>query len=239
MTHILKTIPIEGGKSIKLKLTKHQIKYIVSEVIEDRCYFPKIKNKDFEIKDGDTVIDIGGNVGVFAVYASKLTPKGKVYSFEPVKNNFHWLEENKKLNNANNLILENKAISDSTKKVKIHLEKLNSGGHSFYKEKYEKLGEAVRSTEIIEAISLKEVFDKYDIKKCDFLKIDCEGEEYNLLKALPSKYFEKINKIAIEFHPNVDEIALARHLRKMGFKVTIYNLDEILGMIFARKKKKS
>lgn len=227
-------IKIKNGKSIKLLVSSHEIKWIVSEVIDDDCYFPKIGKYNFSLKEDDVVIDVGANVGVFSVYAATLAPKGKIYAFEPVAVNFNRLKKNIELNALTNVTLEMIGISDSKKQATIYLERNNTGGHSLYKEKYENI-KTIRGTDLIDLISLRDVFDKYKIERCDFLKIDCEGSEFDVLKGLPDQYFERIERIALEFHPNVNEVELARYLISKGYKVTIHNLDCVLGMIFASR----
>ena len=57
-------------------------------------------NEEFKIKNNDTVIDIGGHIGLFSLYASEKCKSGKIFTFEPVKENFDLLKENIKINNA-------------------------------------------------------------------------------------------------------------------------------------------
>ena len=137
-----------------------------------------------------------------------------------------------------NLTLVNKGVSDKDKRVKIFRCRNNSGGSSINKNKFKVLNEKYDSVDYIDCISLKHIFDKFNIKRCDFLKIDCEGEESKILTGLPDKYFMKIEKIVLEYHPTVDEIKLARFLVKKGYKVTITNFGSKLGMIFAKRKPK-
>lgn len=52
----------------------------------------------------------------------------------------------------------------------------------------------------VESISLQTIFDLHYIDFCDFLKIDCEGEEYSIMDSLPSTRYDKIKKMCIEYH---------------------------------------
>ena len=46
-------------------------------------------NKEgFEIRQDDTILDIGGHIGAFTVFAATKSTKGKVYTFEPFKDNY-------------------------------------------------------------------------------------------------------------------------------------------------------
>ncbi len=46
------------------------------------------KYPDFEIRETDTVIDIGAHVGLFTLYASQFCNRGKIFSYEPMKENY-------------------------------------------------------------------------------------------------------------------------------------------------------
>lgn len=52
---------------------------------------------------GDTLFDIGANVGIFAIYAAALNPRGIVVAVEPMAASFHRLCENGRLNDLRNL----------------------------------------------------------------------------------------------------------------------------------------
>ena len=62
-------------------------------------------------RPGDTVIDVGANVGWYTVIASKLVgKKGRVIAFEPEPVNFAILKKNVLANGCENVILELKAL---------------------------------------------------------------------------------------------------------------------------------
>jgi len=97
--------------------------------------------KGFEIKEQDTVRDIGGHSGAVSVFASKQATKGKVFTFEPFDDNYEMLMSNIKLNNVENIVAENAAVGkeDGSSTLYIRPKELekgeiayNSGGHSFH-----------------------------------------------------------------------------------------------------------
>ena len=47
------------------------------------------KRKNFEINPDDVVIDVGGHIGLFSLYASQFCKSGKIFTFEPVKENIN------------------------------------------------------------------------------------------------------------------------------------------------------
>ena len=65
------------------------------------------------VKEGDTVIDIGANIGYFTVLLANLVgPTGKVYAFEPDPRNFHLLQRTVERNGWTHVIVEQKAVSN-------------------------------------------------------------------------------------------------------------------------------
>src|SRR5450759_1959565 len=66
-----------------------------SEVIESGCYLP---SAEFRIGAGDTVLDIGANVGLFSIWVSLNAPSARVFAFEAASDNFLALAENVRSN---------------------------------------------------------------------------------------------------------------------------------------------
>ena len=194
-----------------------------------------IKNynpKGMEIKNGDLVIDIGANIGMYSVYASLLSPRGKVYSYEPFPIHFKRMLNNIKLNNLKNVVPFNLAVSEFNKKRGLNISHVSSGMHSFF---FRGSGKKVQ----VNCITLKKIFDKNKIEKCDFLKIDCEGAEYEILYETPKKYLNRIEKIALEWD-NLDNDkkninSLKKFLRKNGFKIMVKGEDDDSGILYAKR----
>ena len=145
----------------------------------------------FDIKNEDVIIDIGSHIGLFALFASQFCKSGKIFCFEPVKENFDLLKSNLVLNNIKNVTAINAAVSANTGNVIIYLND-DESGHSMHVIGHKQIQ--------VKSFSLKEIIDSNHLEKCNFLKIDCEGEEYEIIKTLPSQYIDKIDKMCIEYH---------------------------------------
>ena len=65
------------------------------------------------ISDGDSVLDIGANIGFVSLVMSMLSPKGSVFAFEPAHATRSMLEKNVKLNERQNISISDAALSDS------------------------------------------------------------------------------------------------------------------------------
>jgi hypothetical protein len=135
-------------------VTKDQIKFkIGSDVFDDLPFICEIlKDYDFsDIRKNDIVIDIGANIGSFALRAAQMGCK--VLAVEPIRAKF--LKENILLNNVKIEVLEG-ALGDGSKKI------ISWG----------RIEKEVQSYSLIQ---LKEIAGG-----CDFLKLDCEGAEWLL-----------------------------------------------------------
>lgn len=163
----------------------------------------KIKNDKAEIdllkqiiKPGDSILDIGSNIGFYAKILSDFTGNtGKVYCFEPDSKNFMYLKKNTK--GISNIILFNKAVSDKTDTLKVYKSKLLNVDHRTYPvNNYD-------SIEEIESISIDELIAENIIPKVDVIKIDIQGYEltaFNGMKHLLSS--NKHLKIIAEYWPH-------------------------------------
>lgn len=131
--------------------------------------FPKLKSV---INEGDTVIDVGANIGFFSLLMSKLvSKKGKVYCFEPSGSIFNKLKDNLNINNITNVIAVNKGLGENDENKIIKKNKNYSGMSSIV---LEADGEFVN-----EKITLTSI-DKYfaDLPdRIQLIKIDTEGYE--------------------------------------------------------------
>jgi FkbM family methyltransferase len=225
-----------GGyrKFLKFKLDdKGMADLILDEIFHSQVYFPTITSRTkFEIKRGETVIDIGANIGLFATCAASLSRTGKVYCFEPSKDNFARLQYHRQHNGLDNIVPINKGVSDKAETLKLYLVDDNCGAYSTVDQSVG-LNTDQENYEQIECVPLQQVFDEHSIARCHFLKIDCEGAELKILSALPAEYFTRIDRIALEYHPNVSALELAELLHKNGFSVLINGYPRTWGLIFA------
>jgi FkbM family methyltransferase len=191
----------------------------------------------YKFKNGKnyrTVIDIGANIGAFSIFALLKSPDLKVIAFEPSAKTFRQLRQNIKLNKLDNRVsLINKAVAGKKGKIRLYDAGV-SGLRSVYKTRGEK------KSELVNVITLREIFTSHRITKCDFLKIDCEGAEYEILFSTTQSLFKKIDRISLEFH----EITATRGhddllnlLKKMGYKVryNYHRIEKDIGYIYAQR----
>jgi FkbM family methyltransferase len=157
------------------------------------------------IKPGDTVLDIGANIGFYATILSDIVgEKGKIHCFEPDTNNYNHLK--KTTTSYKNIIINNKAVGPKTEKLKIYTSKELNVDHRTYKpEEYDQEIE-------IDAISID---DYLKGEKVDFIKMDIQGFEMEAMKGMKETLKKNPKaKMISEFWPY--------GLRKAGSSVTEY-----------------
>lgn len=178
-------------------------------------------------KNEETIIDVGGHIGLFSIYALRWNPK-KIIAFEPIKENFNLFNENIALNKIKNIKCYNMAVYDSSEEIEIYLSQ-DFAAHSLVKKN--------GSSRKIKSISLKKIFDEQEITKCDILKLDCEGSEYKIFDELPNEYFKKIEKISMEFHIINNENEAIKKLKKRfienNFSIKVQQTNDEMGMLYA------
>ncbi len=171
------------------------------------------------IKPGDSILDIGSNIGFYAKILSSFTGEnGKVYCFEPDSTNFGYLKKNTK--GIKNIILFNKAVSDKADVLKVYKSKLLNVDHRTYPvNNYD-------TVEEIDSISIDDLLKNQTIDKVNVIKIDIQGYEltaFNGMKNLLSSSQDL--KIIAEYWPH-------------GFKragtsaIEFYNFFDALGYHF-------
>lgn len=128
------------------------------------------------LKNGDTVLDIGANIGWYSVIFSKLVgSEAKVICFEPTKYFSSVLKKNLDSNSIKNCVLYNYGLSDKKKSVDIVIGESSASMHSF--------GNIVNQRrETIELRSLDSIIGELKLENIRFIKVDIDGHEPAFLK---------------------------------------------------------
>ena len=194
-----------------------------------------------EIKQNGIAIDIGACIGTFCLRAAK--ERGcTIYAYEPYPGSYKLAVENVNINGLGDKVkLFDKAVVGSYDKCHDMKRDLNVhpkhfAGNTFHpgpNTKYEKIS--------VVCTTLKDVFSENHLQKCDFLKMDCEGEEKDIIKGLDTDTLEKIDKIVMEYHLYVDGREIMEHLRNVWFDVrfsTGYEQPNVeRSVLYATRKK--
>jgi len=228
-----KTFRAPGARLRVRRLTADE--FFVREALVERQYNPV----GFEINPTDNVLDIGGNIGAFAIHAGLQARRGRVITVEPVRENFALLVRNLDLNQLGNVVPLRAAVLSEGGSATVYLSPEGTGSHSVYAD----VSGPPRGEQRVEVVTLPDLFERYGLGVCQFLKLDCEGAEYEILYGLPPAYYARIEKLAIEYHARAGESkrrqadGLIAHLQAVGYRIKAYTdvAETPRGMIFARR----
>lgn len=196
--------------------------YIAFKERQDKFEIEILKKN---INQGDTIIDIGANIGFYTKILSELVgDKGKVHAFEPDRINYQRL-----LNycgTLKNVELNNKAIGPKTEKLKIYTSKMLNVDHRTYKpEEYEEEIE-------IDAVNLDEYLNGRT--KVDFIKMDIQGFEMSAIRGMEQTLNgNKSIKLITEFWPHglkltgSSGIEYFNYLVNLGFSCYLMENDNL------------
>jgi FkbM family methyltransferase len=221
--YIKKLFKEESNKDLQLA-----IHATLSEHFMDKKYGGYV-----DVEEGDVVIDIGFNYGVFTL-RSLNNGASKVYGFEP---NIDAYKISKKVyTDKNKVEVFNFAVGGKNGKVtmKQSISSLTSstfGDVEDYKTSYD-----------VDCINITDFMFFHKINKVDFMKIDCEGSEYEIFESIPDEMFSTIKKIHVEYHYNDGEKVkpIIDKLNRNNFEWKFdegSNENSVIGMIYAKQKK--
>lgn len=187
---------------------------------------------DYEPKRGDVVIDIGAHIGVFSIKTARKNVNVKILAYEPNPVLHSFLVDNIHKNDLSGLITAHcLAVAKSPGERKFWGQTMiyEATKHPITKQMTDEKPISVRAT------TLPDIFTVHKIERCDFLKMDCEGAEFEIILNTPSKVLRKISKMEIEYH--FDPQPLLDYIREKGFKITTGKvLSNNLGHFIAIKK---
>jgi len=160
------------------------------------------------INDGDTIFDIGANIGWYSNHLAKKFPNSTIYSFEPIPETFNQISANTELNGATNIRLNNLALSSKKEKLTFYYSPTVTGASSS-----QNITENQSMTKLeLEAETIDNFISTNSIDKLDFVKCDVEGAEYFVYQGgfetfknhKPIVFTEMLRKWAAKFdyHPN-------------------------------------
>ncbi|HEY6420965.1 MAG TPA: FkbM family methyltransferase [Candidatus Binataceae bacterium] len=178
-----------------------------------------------ELQQDSIVMDLGANMGDFAVMAAALCPQGRVYAVEPLSEYVPVLETNTRLNRLSNVEIIRVALGDHEGEAKLSIAGV---GSSMY-------FDGAAKTETVRLTTLPQLMRDHRIERIDLLKMDCEGAEWDILPAA-REVLPRVRQICMEFHPARGWTAerLAAWLRESGYEVW-YTDSRWNGSLWARR----
>jgi FkbM family methyltransferase len=189
------------------------LEQLFHEIWVDQGHNPR----GYEIRRGDTVIDVGANIGAFALFAATRAPDVKVYAFEPFASNVAWLRKNVEDSGLSNIQVFQQAVAGSSGQRPFFIEPTNCMFHSLLCDRA--VDGSHRRHEMVECTTLDEIFSAHRITCCQLLKLDCEGAELEILESCSPESLKRIRKIVGETHADYKLDDLRQFLESHSFHV--------------------
>ncbi|MNU12728.1 Methyltransferase domain protein [compost metagenome] len=145
-------------------------------------------------KKPKTIIDAGGNVGLFTVLMKNKFPDAKLVIIEPDSDNFMMSEKN--LKNYSNVKLLNKGVWSSDVKLRIIDEDASKWGIQVVED---------NENGKIEAISIDTIIKENNFDRIDLLKMDIEGSEKEVFSKNYENWLPKVKILVIELHDSMQK----------------------------------
>ncbi|MDO8554704.1 MAG: FkbM family methyltransferase [Candidatus Micrarchaeota archaeon] len=175
--------------------------------------------KKRDIEPNDIVFDCGAFHGWFSIYAAKKAKNGHVYCFEPDTPNIKILRENIELNNLKNVTVVPEVLAEKT------------GFVSFYEtgtvsSKIVESGDKFGSNTVVKklpSVSIKDFCLREKIKTVNFIKMDVEGAECEIVKGSNTFIENNVEFFAIASYHIISEAPSSKILEPLfssiGFQV--------------------
>lgn len=182
------------------------------------------KRRQFEqtLKEGDIILDIGAHVGYYTLLASILTgPSGRVFAFEPLPANIHFLRAHLALNQIHNVTLIEAAVSNEN-----HTGRFTPG-----------LGTSMgmlhpKGILEVECVTLDGLMSEGRLPVADVIKIDVEGAELKVLQGAANMLSLAHPTMFLATHGQEQTTACGDLLRSLDYQLETISGDpnEILGV---------
>lgn len=209
LTHLFESEEKIDSVSEPIKFNLYTI-YGIDSICKKELFSELYKMKYVAPEEGDVVIDVGAYKGDTSIFFAHYVGKaGKVYAFEPIKPNYDVLVNNVKINKLNSVIITvNKGLSN--KKGILKGISISTGAPWSY------LSEEKEGNDI-EVITLNEFVKLNNIPKVDFIKIDVEGLEEEVISGANEIITKMEPKLAIAiYHLTTDLFLLPILIQKLG-----------------------
>jgi FkbH-like protein/FkbM family methyltransferase len=212
-------------------LNRYETDYLYKEIFEDQCYL----RHGIRLHDGDTVVDIGANIGLFSLFVMSRCKSPKIYAFEPAPVVYDLLKANCAAYGSNGVHALNVGVSDKPKTATFTFYEKSSVFSGFYSDETEDreaiqtvvrnvlksesvAGESfeeyvdeltadrlLRRTHECRLTSVSDLIRENRIEKINLLKIDAEKSELDIIRGIEDGDWPKIDQIVIEIHDRTRE----------------------------------
>lgn len=150
--------------------------------------------QDLDIPPGGVILDIGAHVGVVSCYLSKRFPQARIIAYEPHPANFERLVRNLDANECYNVECYPYAVTADGRDLTLRGDRrTNTGGYSAFS--------AGPDEAKVRSVAIGSILANDPTSHISLLKLDCEGAEYEILRAI-GMWLQAIDCLITEVHEN-------------------------------------
>ena len=233
---MMRQLTLPDGLSV-FSLNADETRFVHREVFGERCYL----QHGIELHDGDCVFDVGANIGLSTVFFHQQRRNIRVFAFEPSPAAFECLKANVELHGVDAHLFEC-GLSREPGTAEFTFYPANTVRSGFHvnletdrkttKTYMVNNGMAERNADMFLGLlfkkttfqcrlrTLSEIVDEQGVTRIDFLKIDAERSEKDVLAGIREEHWSLIRQVALEVQDEagaLDEIQ--QLLAKRGFEV--------------------
>ena len=183
---------------------------------------------------GDTVVDLGAHVGIYAFNVLRNYPC-QLVAFEPSSENLACLKKNLEPFGEQRVQIHHLAVGGAAGRVRVETPKSTNRSHDA-----RVVPEADGDADGVDVIPLAAVLELAQRDRIALLKMDIEGSEYDAFSTLDDTHLPCFERIVMEYHDHLREgtLALLKEKLQGTHDLTITGEDEGrgYGMLFARLK---
>jgi FkbM family methyltransferase len=181
----------------------------------------------FPLYQRNTILDIGGHFGYFAIFAAlNSAPGSRIVTVEPSMRNLGVLRSNLARMGLDRIEPVHAAVAAATGTATMHVTQAHNC--SLIAEHSRGLSTSDEITsETVPTFSLTDLLARNKLETIDVLKLDCEGAEYEIVYDSPPEVLRTARTIMMEFHDLKDPLrsglAMADRLKSKGFHVVQFH----------------
>lgn len=221
-----------GAAEVELR-TVDGLKITIRKNYADAMTIAEILVDDYvrglNLPHNPVVIDIGGFIGDFSLYAVKRLNASRVIVCEPSPRNWALLLKNIAINGYEGRIEPvNKAVTDGRDAM------MNIDAPDDCQCTVSAYAPSEQPLSAVPGISLGQLLRDHAVENVDLLKIDCEGGEFEILESTPAEVFSRIRNIVFEYH-QIDGVWAKLESVKQRLRQAGYSLERRGGLISASR----
>lgn len=232
MTFLIKKYKIKLGRLIFYFMNWYEFLYLYFEIFVFKEYL-FVSNKKAPL-----ILDCGAHIGIALLFFKQKYPNAVIIAFEPQQTNVSLLKQNITDNRLKDVTIVSSAVSNHVGNMPLYTSGANksSWGNSLQASSD---SSSKQLTETVSVIKLSSYLDQ----KIDFLKMDIEGAEVDVLREIEPK-IRNVQQLVIEIHNQIGSANnrlffvrnfLKKHLFQIKYKKPLpIALGEFLGKIMGK-----